>query len=220
MAIIQGSSADVATVESTLKAVRVSIKPDDALGFYHVSSSTGAITTLAAGGPIFSFRYAPGLGQLCVIKRVSISFVATTGFTAGQQMGFGMYVARSFLTSDTGGTTILLANNNQKNNTRQVTSGVVDARISTTAVLTAGTRTLDAQALGLAHFHAATTTAGTLLQPTNLISYNLNDHPLVLQNNEGFVITNQILMGAAGVGTAVVNVEWFETDAYKASGAN
>lgn len=214
MAIIQGSSADVLTVEPTFKAQRVSIKPDEALGSYQVSAATGAITTLAANGAIFSFRYAPGLGQLCVIKRVSISFICSTGFTAGQSMGFGMFVARSFIASDSVGTAISLVGNNNKNITKQVTSGVVDARISTTAVLTAGTRTLDTQPIALTQFYAPTTTAGTLLPNTNLVSYNTNDYPLVLQNNEGFVITNQILMGAGGVGNAVVNVEWFETSSF------
>jgi hypothetical protein len=50
-----------------------------------------------------------------------------------------------------------------------------------------------------------------------LISYNFNDYPLVLLNNEGFVIANQVLQGAGGTVGLVVNVEWFETDAYKAS---
>lgn len=214
MALFQsGVTTDSATIDPTFKSQRVVIKPDEALGSYQVSAATGAITTLAANGPIFSFRYAPGLGQVCVIKRVSISFIATTGFTAGQSMGFGMYVARSFIASDTVGTAIVVTGNNQKNITKQVTSGVVDARISAAAVLTAGTRTLDTQALGATQFYTGTA-AGTLLPNTNLVSYNANDYPLVLQNNEGFVITNQILMGAGGVGNAVVNVEWFETTSF------
>ena len=95
-----------------------------------------------------------------------------------------------------------------------MSSVATDVRISAAAVLTAGTRSLDTQPLGLTYFYAPTTTAGTLLNTTNLISYNLDDYPLVLQNNEGFVITNQVLMGAGGVGTAYVNVEWFEANSY------
>lgn len=216
MAVIQSAqSTDINTVEPALKTLRAVIKPDEAVGTYQLSAATGAITTLAANGPIFSFRWAPGTGQVCVIKRVAIGFNATTGFTTGQAMGFGMYFARSFTASDTVGTAITpILGNSNKNRSTQMTSMVTDARISAAAVLTAGTRTLDSQALGLTQFYAPTTTAGTLLASTNLVSYNLDDYPLVLQNNEGFVITNQILMGAAGVGTAYINVEWFEANSY------
>lgn len=216
MAVIQTlSTTDLATVEPTVKTLRAIIKPDEMVGSYQLSAATGAITTLAAGGTIFSFRWAPGTGQFCVIKRVSIGFNATTGFTAGQAMGFGMTVARSFTASDTVGTALTpILGNNQKNRTTQMTSMVTDARISAAVVLTAGTRTLDAQALGATQFYAPTTTTGTLLPTTNLVSYNLDDYPLVLQNNEGFVITNQILMGAGGVGTAYINVEWFEANSF------
>jgi hypothetical protein len=216
MAIIQSAaSTDLATVDSTQKALRSVIKPDEMVGYFNLAAATGSITTLAANGPIFSFRWAPGTGQVCVIKRVSISFTATTGFTAGQQMGYGLYFARSFSASDTVGTAITpILGASQKSRTTQMTSMVTDARISAAAVLTAGTRTLDTQALGTTYFYAPTTTAGTLLSNTNLISYNIDDYPLVLQNNEGFVITNLVLMGAGGVGTAVVNVEWFEANSY------
>ena len=216
MAIIQNpTTTDVNTVEPTFKTLRTVIKADEAVGSYQLSAATGSITTLAAAGTIFSFRWAPGTGQVCIIKRVSIGFNATTGFTAGQQMGYGMYFARSFTASDTVGTAITpILGNSNKNKTQSMTSIVTDVRISAAAVLTAGTRSLDTQPLGLTYFYAPTTTAGTHLPTTNLVSYNVDDYPLVLQNNEGFVITNQVLMGAAGVGTAYINVEWFEANSY------
>ena len=216
MAIIQNPlTTDVTTVEPSLKTLRAIIKPDEAVGSYQLSAATGSITTLAANGAVFSFRWAPGTGQVCVIKRVSIGFNCTTGFTAGQQMGYGMFFARSFTASDTVGTALTpILGNSNKNRTQSMTSMVTDVRISAAAVLTAGTRSLDTQPIGLTYFYAPTTTAGTLLTTTNLVSYNLDDYPLVLQNNEGFVITNQVLMGAAGVGTAYINVEWFEANSY------
>jgi hypothetical protein len=217
MAIIQSAaSTDLATVDPTMDALHSVLKPDELIGSYQLSATSGAMTLVAAAGPVFSFRYAPGTGQVCVVKRVSVAWNTTTGFTAGQAMGFGMYFARSFIASDTGGTSLTpIIGNSQKYRTGQmVTSQVTDARIATTGALTAGTRTLDTQALGQAYFFAPTTTAGTHLTNTELISYDISDYPLVLQNNEGFVITNQILMGAAGVGTMTVNVEWFETNYY------
>lgn len=219
MAVIQsGNSTDIVTVDPTFQSFRTSIKPDEMTGAYTMSAVTGAMTVIAAAGPVFSFRYAPGLGQVCVVKRITITSTVTTGFTAGQQIGYGLYYARNFLTSDSGGTAIgPFQNSNQKNRTSLTSSGVTDCRISTTGVLTAGSRTLDTQAISLAHAYAPTATAGTIISNTNLITYTFNDYPLVLQNNEGFVIANQILQGSGGLITLVVNVEWFETDAYRLS---
>jgi hypothetical protein len=151
-----------------------------------------------------------------VVKRVSVAWNCTTGFTAGQALGFAMFAARSFNASDTGGTALApILGSSQKYRTAPFVSSVVtDVRISAAATLTAGTRTLDTQALGSTQFYATAATAGSLLTNINLITYRINDHPLVLQNNEGFVITNQVVMGAGGVGTLIVNVEWFETNYY------
>lgn len=220
MAVIQsGTTTDIVTVDPTMDAFRASIKPDEMSGAYSLSAATGAMTVIAAAGPIFSFRYAAGLGQLCVVKRVSITATVTTGFTAGQQIGYGLFMARNFLASDTGGTALApFTGANQKFRTSGMnSSGVTDCRIATTGVLTAGTRTLDSQALGLVHAYALTATAGTIIQNYQFNLYNFNDYPIILQNNEGFVIANQILQGAGGLITAVINVEWFETDAYRAS---
>ena len=213
MALIQsGVDATLLTIDPTMKAARVVIKPDELTGAFQLASVTGAITTLAAGAPIFSFRWAPGTGAVCVVKRISVGFVCTTAFGAAQQMGFGVYAARSFSGSDSGGTAITLTGNNNKYRTQLASTQMTDVRVSTTAALTAGTRTLDANAFGSNYFWVPG--LGTSLLQTDLISYDANDYPIVLANNEGLVITNQILMGATGVGNAVINIEWFETAAY------
>ena len=217
MAVIQSAaSTDIATVDPTMTALRSTIKPDQLVGSYQLAATTGATTLIAANAPVFSFRWAPGTGQVCVVKRVSVAWNCTTGFTAGQALGFGMFVARSFNASDTGGTALApILGSSQKYRTAPFVSSVVtDVRISAAATLTAGTRTLDTQALGSTQFYATAATAGSLLTNINLITYRINDHPLVLLNNEGFVITNQVVMGAGGVGTLIVNVEWFETNYY------
>jgi hypothetical protein len=146
------------------------------------------------------------------VKRISVGFVTTTAFGAAQQMGFGVVTARSFTGADSGQTAIVLTGNNNKYRTSLASSSVTDARISATAAITVGTRTLDANSLGTTNFWVPG--VGTSLAQTDLISYDANDYPIVLANNEGFVINNLILMGATGVGTAVVNVEWFEAAAY------
>ena len=123
-----------------------------------------------------------------------------------------MFAARSFSGSDSGGSGTTLSGNNNKYRTSLATTGVADIRISTSGTLTAGTRTLDTNPLGLANFYVSA--VGTSLAPTELINYDINDYPLVLANNEGFVITSVLAFPVSNAGTIVVNVEWFETSAY------
>jgi hypothetical protein len=95
---------------------------------------------------------------------------------------------------------------------------VTDIRIASTGTLTAGTRTLDTNPLARVDAWIGATTAGvgTTLVNTNLVFYNINDYPIVLENNAGFVITN-ILASVVMVYRMTVNIEWFETDAYRES---
>lgn len=218
MAIIQsGVDSTLLAVDPTMKSTRVVVKPDELTGAFQLGAASGALTTVAAytstAGHVFAFRWAPNTSALCAVKRVSVGFNLTTGFGAAQQMGFALYAARSYSASHSGGTPIVLTGNNNKYRTSLGTSGVTNAQIATTTALTAGTHTIDSQPLGQTNFWA-TTTAGSLLTNYDLISYDANDYPFVLANNEGFIIANTILMGATGVGTLIVNVEWFETNAY------
>jgi hypothetical protein len=217
MAIIQsGADSTLLTVDPTFKAARVVVKPDELTGAYQVGTASGALTTVAAftstAGHVFAFRWAPGTGALCAIKRVSVGFVCTTAFGSAQQMGFALYSARSYSGSHSGGTAVTLTGNNNKYRTSLTTTGATDVRIGSTTALTAGTHTLDSQPLGATYFWVAG--VGTQLANTDLISYDATDYPLILANNEGFVIANTTLMGATGVGSLVVNVEWFEASAY------
>jgi hypothetical protein len=217
MALIQsGADSTLLTVDPSFKAARVVIKPDELTGAYQISMASGALTTVAAStasaGTVFSFRYAPGGSTVCVVKRVTVGWVQTTAFGAAQQMGLGLFAARSFSGADSGGTAATLTGNNQKYRTSLATTSVSNINMATTGALTAGTRTLDAQPLGSVYYWVGG--VGTSLVTTDLLKFDVNDYPLVLANQEGFTIQNLVLMGASGVGTLVINVEWFEANSY------
>jgi hypothetical protein len=84
----------------------------------------------------------------------------------------------------------------------------MDARIATTAALTAGTRALDTNAL--AQIGAWSGGAGQGLVPVqnNLWDQYTGDQLIVLAPNEGLVVANLTAMGAAGVVRLYVNVEF------------
>jgi hypothetical protein len=208
------------TVDPTFNASRVTARPIEQLGTYAVGSFTGNYTGAGANTPLFSMRFvagSAGSSQIAIIQRVTISFIQTTAFTTAQQMGFGLYVARSFTGNDSGGTQINLAGNNQKLRTSFPTSQIAtngDMRIASTGALSAGSRTLDTQAFSVAHGWGGSVLQTTgAIQPTQVLLYDElpGDTPLILQSNEGLVINNIVAMGAGGVFTIGVNVEWTES---------
>jgi len=125
-------------------------------------------------------------------------------------------VARAFTASDTVGNAIALTGNNCKVRTSLGTLTSVDCRISAAAALTAGTKTLDTNDLGVVGGFAPTTTTGVVIAPalSNLFSDDAGDYPIILAQNEGINIMNLTAMGAAGVGTLYVNLEVAEATAY------
>jgi hypothetical protein len=217
MAQIQsGVTTDLVTIDPTFKTMRTVNKPDEMVGAFQWGGYTGQIAAAtAAAAPIFSFRYAPGTSNLCVIKRVTIGIIQAVGYAATQIVGANMIVARSFSASDSGGTAVTITGNSNKFRSSFTASGVTDVRTATTGTLTAGARTLDTNPIGGVQAWALTTAGGLILPPTNImLQQSASDYPLVLATNEGFIITNSVLTGTTGTIIFTINVEWFETSAF------
>jgi hypothetical protein len=105
---------------------------------------------------------------------------------------FNLIAARSFTASDTGGVSILPSGNQNKLRTSGMgTTLLTDARISQTATLSAGTRTKDAQGPRLDRGWRAQhggCHGRQILLPYPIFDQRPGEHPLVLAQNEGFVI--------------------------------
>ena len=215
MAIIQSgaNSTVLQTVDPTFLTARVSERPPEILGAYSIGLTSGALTAVAAGATVYSFRWAPATTtQLCMVRRVEIGFSTTTAFGTAQALQYSMQVARNWTASDTGGTTALFTQTNTgKMRTVMPTSafaGGGQIMIATTGANSAGTRTLDTQAMMFTQ--GSSTAIATTLTTVPLFQHQPGDYPLILANNEGFIINNVVLMGATGVINLTVNVEWME----------
>lgn len=207
---VQGNGGTTQEVDATFRAARVTLRPAELIGYYSISGASGALTGVAANGPVFSFRNTGS--NLMLIRRVTIGFVVTTAFTAAQGLDYQLFRANSFTASDTGGTALFTAGQNKHRNAFTNITSAPDIRISSTGALTAGTRTLETIAMGNAGGAAQALGAAT---PSNdLIQHDPGDYPLVLAQNEGFIVANGIAMGAAGVIRLGVSVEYAETAAY------
>lgn len=216
-----------------LGSLRTCNQPFVALGQYTVNGRTGTYAGLNAGDPLIAFRWGSN-AALAIILRVSINVVTTQVFSATGVIERELIIARSWTASDTGGTAVTLTGNNQKRRTSQGTSLVTDFRFGPT---TAGTRTLDAAPLasvvsfipigatGVDIGNASvlsTSTLGTtsvLIGGTGMVDLlnatNGQEYPIVLAQNEGFVIRiGKDAMPAGGQQQTYAQITWAEVTSF------
>jgi hypothetical protein len=216
---VQGNGGTVAEVDgTTFRAIRMTPKPLDhgALGHYRLATTVALVVTQAANGSLFSFRWGDAT-RLAVITKFRISCLQTAAATATIMPSFEVFIVRSFSVSDSAGTAITLTGNNMKKRTSMGTTLVTDIRKSALAAgLTAGTRTLDADAIMQMPTEQLITTPGTTVYSQELdVGVGDGNHPYVFAQNEGIIVRGPtVVFGAAGTANLVVDMSWAEVTAY------
>lgn len=194
-------------------------------GAYRLSMTSGTIAaSLGANSELFQFRYVTGASRVCLVHGVGVTaamVVAPAVSTTPVNMQLRAALARAWTVDGTGGTAATLTGNNQKLRTNHATSEVVSARMATTAALGAGTKTLDAQDIGgvtggIYFDLAAGDLSNQLIPWTNLFGEFAAGmgFPIVLANQEGFVVRSGLAMPATMTWNLVVNVLWSEVDGF------
>lgn len=213
---LQGASGVIAQVDNSFDAVRVSNRPLDpgALGAYRLSTFTGTMAAgLGANSEIFQFRWAESSGKLCVIHKIMFDGLGSiTAFAAGV-INIRAAIARSWTVDGSGGTAIVLTGNNQKCRASFASADTeLTARISSTAALTAGTKTTDTQNIGGVVGGVGASPAVMLPAQPFMDSYGGTEHPIVLAQNEGIVILATV--PATGTWVTGVTITWSEVLEY------
>jgi hypothetical protein len=193
-------------------------------GAYRVAAVSGLLTGVAAGtasaGHLFALRWAPaGTDErrrtTFVLQRFRARLATVTGFTAAQEIGMDLSIARAFSATGSGGTAIDLTTTGRKRSGFP-NSLVTDIRVGNTGALTAGTQTLDtapiaaASSLELATAATVQRNVAEILMPQE----DTVSHPVVLAPNEGLILRNTIAMGAAGTMRLIVEIDWLELERY------
>lgn len=219
---VSGALAGVgAEAASPLHMARFPV-PYGAGGYFRIGMVSGTIAAaLAANAEVFQFRYVTAASRVCLVTKVEISAGINVAATAAALLALRMTAARAWTAAGSGGTRATLTGDNCNLRSSMATSEVSDAGISTTAALTAGTKTLDTSDLGVVAFGLLTgaitvQVPGIILPPTKLFdSDGEGQHPLVLANQEGFVIRNGAnAWPAAATWNLGVNVYWAEVPAF------
>lgn len=214
---LQGNAGTVAEVDGTVyRSLRATLRPLDygAYGSYRMSLLSGTMAAgLAANAEIFQFRWSDA-SRLCVVS--AITFDGLSGSATAFAAGFGKVdavIARSWTADGSGGSAATLTTNNQKRRTSMGTALLGAARIASTAALTAGTKTLDAQAIGQYSAAIGTTTSTQWIPQTQLFhQVGGVESPLILAQNEGLVL--RATVPATGTWQFGVTVCWTEVAEY------
>jgi hypothetical protein len=207
--------------EEARKAGHVMVMPKGG-NHYRYSGYTGTIgAALAANSEVFQFRFLSGVKSYALIHMIrfdGMGIVAVS--TAAGPIGFEALIARSWTAAGSGGTRIAVTGDNLNIETVNPNSQVNDLGIATTGALTAGTKTLDANAIG-GVLGGVGTGAVTIYGPTGLIAptYLFEDGetgncPIVLGNQEGFVIRTTHAGPTALTYAARFSVSWTEVTAF------
>lgn len=175
---------------------------------------TGVAAKTASAGHIANFRNASST-LLVIVDAIRVKFWMTVLPTALQEFGVGLWMSRGQTANYTGGAAATITTNNGKLRTSYPTLADIELRMGTTGALTVpATITLDAQAFRQ---------AGTYVMAANAAAHqhggfecNYEPHPqvgkIVLAQDEGIVLTNSILGGAAAKWNVSMAVDFHVVD--------
>lgn len=201
---------NILKIDTTFKAARVTQFPLDLEGRYHFAEFTGLMTGIAANGEILQMRWTDS-SYLALIKYVRISYSVITGFTAAQELAFRADQVTGWSVDGSGGTSITPGATNLKRRMSYPQSKFVAIRIATTGALTAGTKTINTQAVVAAA--RKTLAAAATVQDSDFVAevnFDFEGGPIILAQNEGFIVRNVIAMGAGGTIRGMISVGWEE----------
>jgi hypothetical protein len=226
MAVIEGGvSGSLAGVGAEsmlpLHTLRAAV-PVGSGGAFRAGLTSGTMAaSLAANAELFQFRYVTSNSRLALVYKVSISAAASVAAGAAALLGFKLTAARAWTVAGSAGTRVTFAGNNNKLRTSLGTSEVNDVGISTTTGLGVGTKTLDSTDIGGVAI-AVSAAAATVQVDLNLLPKTAlldadgeGQYPLVLANQEGFVIRNGGNAWPAGMTWHfTAEVLWLEVPAF------
>jgi hypothetical protein len=218
----QGYSGTISEIEAGTRAQRVVAKPFDhgALGAYRYGGLSGILpAALAANSEIFQFRWTDAT-RLCVVRKIRISAsVTTTFFAAGVPVQIDLVKATGWTVAGSGGTRATPAAMLKRETSMGSTLVAAnDIGIASTAALTAGTKTLETLSMAtiLAGGPITASLNGTIIPPGTVLwesEVGDGEHPLILAQNEGFVIRS-VAVPATGTWQAAIGIDWTEVASF------
>lgn len=168
-----------------------------------------------AASDLFQFRWASSTKQAVIQEILLEGAYATTAATTAGGGRLEVFPARAWTADTASGTAAVLSGNNGKLDTDEMSTSELATfgglRITSGAALTAGTKTVDSQAIGA--ITAWVPNALGQIFPNNPLFQPDDLHPLILRLNEGFVI--RAIVPAVMVWQFSMTIRWSELASYK-----
>lgn len=194
--------------------------PVGALGHYRASHRCAMVATQAANSRLFEFRNAHA-SNLCVLLHLRVQIMQTAAHTAAIETSLDCFRVTGFSAVDTTNTVTpvgskLRTSYGNIDTAATFIRGVTVAGAA--AGMTGGTLTKDTAPLfQLPIFLLAAVPTGG---PTPYVEYHYSpdvgdgEAPLVMAQNEGFLLENRVLLGAAAGSSVYIDIAWAEVTAY------
>lgn len=221
MAVIEGgvSAAVMGVGAESQSAGHTVNKPDPvgALGHYRTSHRTALAITQAANSRLFSLQNAHAT-NLIVVHDIRIEWIQNAAHTAAILDSLDLYRCTSYSVVDTTNTVTPVIS---KLRTSFGVAGAVVRGCTVAGVaagMTGGTLTKDTAPIRQwgQWLLAAVPTGSTVIPIYGNYTpvTESGESPLILVQNEGFIIENRVLLGAAAGSAVSIDVEWSEVTAY------
>lgn len=218
-------------VDPTFQAARVSHRPIEYafngayLGHYSLALLSGAIAaTPTALDPHYSFRWSPSLSNtLAVIQKIRVGWHCISAITTAVRMSYQANLVHGYTVDyATGGTVTNLAavtgTNAMRSSMSNSQMGTAGPVITTTGALSGGTGTIDTYPFAITNWTVpgiltgtVSTAAGVAGPMQTLYEWTaLGQHPVVLANNQGFLVRLTHTGWASGTVSLAVETTWTE----------
>lgn len=220
---VLGASGDIAEVGqrnyNAAASAHVQIKPIpySTLGHYRTNHRCVIANTQAANSRLFEFRNNHA-SNLMIPTRLIVKWLQTGTHTAAIEDSLDVFKVTSFTVLDTTNTVTPTAS--RKRTSMNAAPGNADLRGVTVAGaaagMTGGTLTKDGNSIGELPKWLLAAQPTTLIEPTALDVFDdvNGTHPFVMTQNEGIIIENRVLLGAAAASTVYIDFSWAEATAY------
>jgi len=189
-------------------------------GHYRVAQRVALVATQAANSRLFELRNSSA-HVLVIPTRIGVRWIQTAAHTAAIEDSLDLYRATGFTAVDTADVATPTASVKRTSGMTAQGSMVAQVRhVTATGVaagMTGGTLTADTNPLAQlpAWLLAAQPTGSTVFpMEADLLQSGMGEHPLVLAQNEGFVIRNRVLLGAAAGSSVYFDISWAEVPTF------
>lgn len=190
------------------------------IGHFRVTHRFVLVATQAATSRLFEIQN-PTSGRLLIPTRLKVSWVSAAAHTALIEDSLDLYKATGFSAVDTTNTVTPVGITKRTTGGGASTANIRGVTVAGAAAgMTGGVVTALANPvsqLGIILAQAVMAAADTVSRYPEVVEM-LDDmngtHPFVLEQNEGLVVTNRVLLGAAAGSSVYIDLSWCEALAF------